>query len=259
MLAIYCLDRFRVEFDGVALNTSIGGKSLTVLKCMTASGRMLASYDVLAERLWPDCNFEVARNRLRVAVHGLRRMLDPLKRMPDLVLSQGGSYMLNPRGSVWVDSDCFEKAWQRGVKCERAGDLLSAWHAFEEAESLYVRDYLEEDLYEDWTLLRRECLRDAYLALVERLAEWSLAEGDFDSCLVRCHKLLSRDPSHEGAYRMLMLSYKRLGQHMRALQWFQICESVLKRELGTGPSPETLATYAELRKAANFNLSLISR
>jgi DNA-binding SARP family transcriptional activator len=188
ILAVYCLDRFHVEIDGVPLEMRSGGKSLAVLKYMAAGSPRVTSRDALIESLWPDCEPSVASNRLRVAMHGLRRLLNPTKRRPELVISQDGAYHLNPLGQLWVDADSFEEALQRGVELERRADMAGAGDAFREAEELYLRDFLEEDLYEDWTLLRRECLRDGYLMLVEKLAKVVVRRGR----LQRLHRALSQ-------------------------------------------------------------------
>lgn len=246
MLSVFLLDRFRVELNGEPLNIGLGGKSLAVLKYMAGCGMLTSSRDALIENLWPECEPAVASNRLRVAIHGLRRLLTAGSPGIGLVINQGSGYRLNPGGQLCVDADLFESSWQSGLDYERAGDRASARRCFLAGEKLYVRDYLEEDLYEDWTVLRRESLRDDFLMLVGNLAEWSLAEGDYGGCVDRCHKLLSRDPCHEGAYRMLMLAHLRRGQRLRALQWFRLCCETLERELSSLPSDETLHVYHEV-------------
>jgi DNA-binding SARP family transcriptional activator len=137
-----------VGIDGVPLEMRSGGKSLAVLKYMAARSPRVTSRDALIESLWPDCEPSVASNLLRVAMHGLRRLLNPTKRLPELVISQDGAYRLNPLGQLWVDADNFEEALQRGVELERRADIAGPGDAFREAEELYLRDFLEEDLYE---------------------------------------------------------------------------------------------------------------
>ena len=72
-------------------------------------------------------------------------------------------------------------------------------------------------------------------------------EGDDDvSCATWCRKLLQQDPLNEEAYCVLVTSYLRPGQSGRALRWFEVCERLLKTELGVRPSATTLALRAEI-------------
>jgi DNA-binding SARP family transcriptional activator len=246
VVSLYCLGRFCIEVNGRALDTSGVGRSLTILKLLAGRGRRSTPRDVLLEALWPDSEAEVAGNRLRVAMHGLRRLLasaDP----GELLVFRDGCYLLNPGGLVRVDADDFEVLWEQGVRLEREGRRADATDAFVHAEALYAGDYLEEDLYEEWTLLRRERLRDAYLHLLAMLAEWAAADGDYAGCIVHCQKILAQDACREDIYRLLMRAHAAAGQRSRALRWYEICAVTLRRELDMAPSDETAALARRLR------------
>ncbi|MFQ5813116.1 MAG: BTAD domain-containing putative transcriptional regulator [Anaerolineae bacterium] len=246
MLALFCLGKFRVEIDGMPVDTRAGGKSLAILKFLAGRDGHPTPRDILMEALWPDSDAEAAGNRLRVAVHALRRLLAPAGKSLDILTYQDGCYLLNPGVSVRIDADEFETLWQRGVRLERQGRRAEAAEAYAQAELLYSGDYLEEDLYEEWTLLRRECLRDAYVDLLGKLATWSITEGDYGDCIVRCQKILAQDPCREDAYRLLMRCYAATGQKARALRWYNICAANLRREVGVTPSPQTVALRRRL-------------
>lgn len=109
---------------------------------------------------------------------------------------------------------------------------------------------MEENPYEEWTLLRREALKDTYLAVLGKLADYSLQAADYESCIVYCQKTLVRDACREDAYRRLMRSYSRLGQRYQALRWYRICKRVIQTELETSPDPETVALYHQILQAS---------
>ena len=47
-----------------------------------------------------------------------------------------------------------------------------------------------------------------------------------------------------------MQVYLQAGQHSAALQQYQSCEKILRRELGLDPQPETHQLYKQIRKGA---------
>ena len=61
-----------------------------------------------------------------------------------------------------------------------------------------------------------------------------------------CAKMLAVDACNEGAHRMLMRSYARLGQPQFAQRQYQTCIQILNRELGIPASPETTELYRQI-------------
>lgn len=251
VLSIFCLGPFRVEMDGIPLGSAAGGKPLRVLKFLAGrSGRPLPR-EVLMEALWPDADPDSAANRLRVAVHALRQSLgDGADR---IIAYEDGCYRLNPLGTVAVDADDFEQCWQRGLRSEREKQPEEAIEHFLLAEELYRGDFLEEDLYEEWALVRREQLKDMYLSMIARLAAAARDSGAHTGCIDYCRKLLGHDPCNEEAYRMLMASHVAIGQHARAVRWYQVCEATLREQLGLAPTAATRAVRDSLLLARGAN------
>jgi len=103
-----------------------------------------------------------------------------------------------------------------------------------------------EDLYEDWTMVERERLANAYVDMLDRLAAHYMETGQLRECVRACYQVLEKDRCHEDTYRLLMRCYARLGMRGRALRQYRLCEKILGREYGTTPSPETRALYRNL-------------
>jgi LuxR family transcriptional regulator, maltose regulon positive regulatory protein len=106
---------------------------------------------------------------------------------------------------------------------------------------VYRGDYLLEDLYEDWTMIERERLSNAYVDMLDRLTAHYLETGQLKESIEACYRTLEKDRCHEDGHRTLMRCYARLGQRGRALRQYHLCEGILGREYGTAPSPETQA------------------
>lgn len=253
-LKVHCFGHFEVLRQGVPIARWRRGKAKLLLKCLVAR-RQPISRDTLLDLLWPDADPSTAVNGLRVALHALRQALGSCGgpeggpddgREASVIISEGGTYRLNPTLDLWVDADEFDRHFASGLRLERNGQVAEAIAHYEQAESVYRDDYLLEDLYEDWTLVRREELKDQYLLVLTKLADACFQRGDAEGCIVRCHKILQRDACREDAYQRLMRCYLRLGQRSQALHWFELCEQTLRRELDVAPSDQTAAIYHEI-------------
>jgi len=154
--------------------------------------------------------------------------------------------MLSPKLELWVDVDDFERMWAAGLRLEKRRDVEGAARQYRLANELYRGDYLEDEPYAEWTLLRREALKDTYLAILGKLANISFKANDYDNCIRYSQKILAKDSCHEEAYRWLIRCYIRLGQPHRALQWYDLCVAALKREIDSTPDHETTSLYHQL-------------
>src|SRR4029453_197125 len=86
------------------------------------------------------------------------------------VFLEDGYYRLSPGVRVTTAVDDFDRHHDRGRKMEKARRVREAAMEYEKAIELYRDDYLIEDLYEDWTMVERERLANAYMDLLDRLA-----------------------------------------------------------------------------------------
>jgi DNA-binding SARP family transcriptional activator len=246
---VHLLGPFQVEMPGRSYGPGVPGQARTVLEFLISQGRRPTPKDALLELLWPESDPDTAASRLRVVMHTLRKTIPGTGYgSGDLVIMSGNNFMLNPQAPMWVDVEEFERHWLAGWRLARAGRSVEALHEYEQAEALYRGDYLEDEPYADWTLLRREALRDAYASILSLLAIMSLKAGDYVGCTIWAQKLLAQDSCREDAYRLLMTSHQRLGQSSRATYWYNLCVWSLKRELGIEPSIETQELYEGMQR-----------
>lgn len=248
-LNVSCLGRFEINSEWGRVQRWHSVKAKSVLQYILNRPREPVIKDVLMETLWPDCSPQAAGNNLKAAIYGLRRTLGQLsqgKENSPYVLFVQGSYLLNPEIELWVDVEEFERHWLAGRLQEREGKGDEAVREYRMAETLYRGDYLEEEPYEEWTLLRRESLKDTYLIILGKLADYSMDTGDYEDCILYCQKIMTKDPCREDAYRRLMRCYSRLGRKNRALRWYQICQKTIQVELDTTPDAATTSLYQKL-------------
>jgi len=247
-LQVRFLGHFEMLCDGETMPLGRNGKALTILKYLLANRARPVSQDHLMGWLWPESNLKKARWSLNSAIHGLRKLLGGCSSSvsTNYVFLEDGYYRLSPSVRVTTDVDDFDKRHERGRRLENNCRMREAAIEYEKAVALYRGDYLVEDLYEDWTMVERERLTNAYMDLLDRLAVHYMEVEQYQESIRACYRVLEKDRCHEDSYRLLMQCYARLGLRARALHQYRMCEQILEQEYGTSPSPETRSLYVRL-------------
>ncbi|MEZ4731570.1 MAG: BTAD domain-containing putative transcriptional regulator [Caldilineaceae bacterium] len=191
------------------------------------------SRDLLAELLWPERTQDQARANLRLALHRLRRQLDPF------LLITRQSIGLNPSAVIDVDAMRFETHLADGQLAQ--------------ATALYQGDFLagfyldESPAYEQWALLERERLRTLALAAWQQRVEQLAATGQRQAAIEGAQRLLQLDPLHEATHRHLIRLLAQTGQRSAALAQYESCRQLLLAELDAPPDEITTALAEQIR------------
>lgn len=256
-LRVRCFGPFRVERGEAEVSLARLGKASMILKYL-ATMRQPVQRDVLMEILWPETAPQTANNRLKVAMHHLRQAFAPTDTAPDCrdcILFGSGCYFLNPDFEIQVDMEMFERSWQTGLQLERAGRLADAIPFYLQAEALYGGDFLEEDRLEEWTLVRREALKDTFLTILDKLSRYWFKTNHPQRAIEGWKKILHYDPSREDTYRQLMICLASCGQRAVAMRWYEVCARVLRQQLDLEPEPETRSIYETIRTGKPLNIA----
>ncbi len=243
--------RFELLRDGEIVPLGHNARALAILKYLLARRARPVPQDYLMDWLWPESTTKRARWSLNSAVYALRKLLGgclPSLPASETVLFEKGRYRLSQRISLSADTDEFDSHFAEGRRLEEAGRIPEAVAEYEKAVELYRDDYLVEDLYEDWTVIERERLIDAYRELLHRLAVYYMKTGQPRESVRTCYRVLEKDRCDEDTHRLLMDCFVCLGQRSRALRQYRLCERALKQEYGMTPSPQTRAFYAKVLK-----------
>jgi two-component SAPR family response regulator len=242
-LIVYCLGPFRTYQNDQLITDWRSLKAKSIFKYLLANSETPIAKDILMDVFWPDADPEAARRNLHQAIYSLRQTLKG--EQPDFqhIRFENDCYLLNPEMGVWIDFQEFEYHVTVGRRAEAAGDLESAMAAYGIAEGLYLADFLEEDLYEDWPRTQREHLRSIYLEIIGRLSCHYEERGELTAAVALCRKALSLDICNEDAHRRLMRCWLAQGQRHLAVRQYHICVDVLAKELDLPPSEETVALY----------------
>jgi len=222
-------------------------RGLSLLKYLLLHHKQSTPRDVLMDMFWPEAEPELARNNLNVAMHNLRKSLFDVTDLP-MILYENGFYSLPADLEVWLDVDEFERCTKAGKRLEALDQLPAAIAEYEAAISLYQGDFLEQNPYDEWTVLDRERLRIAYLDTLDRLSQIYFRQERYAACRTVCQLILIADRCREDAHCLLMRCYSRQGQSHLALRQFQNCVEALRDELDVEPEVATSQLAERIRR-----------
>ncbi|HEU0213158.1 MAG TPA: BTAD domain-containing putative transcriptional regulator [Jiangellaceae bacterium] len=240
------LGPFELRFDGLGVTMRCGQRGLSVMRYLLSRRRHACPRDELLAEFWPDVAPSVARNRLQVAVSGVRRALLEVTNMHVIEYADGG-YQINPDLRVETDVGRFEAALAAARSAERAGDPRGALAAYREAIGHYRGDFASDSPYEQWTVLPRESLRLGFIDALDRLSRIQFGSGRLDDCIATGHRMLDVDPCREDAHRLLMRCYASQGRAYQAIRQYEFCRRVLTAMLQSEPDIETTRLYRAVR------------
>ena len=246
-LHITCFGGFTVRRSGLPVALCSNRNGQTILRYLLTQQGHRASVDALMAALWPEEESEIAHHKLQVAVSALRRSLnngfdcDP---GGGYILCKNRVYQLNPAVSLRTDVEEFLAFYQAGQQANGKGTVAQ----FEKACQLYAGPYLTEDLYADWSFMRREQLSHIYLSMCGTLADNYLEAGRYEDTVKWATAILKENQSDEAAHRQLIRAYFALGRRSDALRQFHRCQYILNEELGVQPMPETTELFHTILK-----------
>ncbi len=186
----------------------------------------------LADLYWPEAPAARARRNLNTALWQIRRVLPA----GDYLVSSTQDVQLNPAASLWLDVEEFESLLAAAPQAT-AGDAIAH---LRQAVALYRGDLLA-GFYDDWVLDERYRLEGRLLSALARLARAYQEQGDPGEALVCAQELLRHDPLREDIHRQVICLHLALGDSLAAARQCNRCRALLEAELGSAPSPETLA------------------
>jgi DNA-binding SARP family transcriptional activator len=240
------LGGFEVTVDGRAVSFQNGPRGLMLLKYLLANHPRPQQRDVLMDIFWPGVDPRRARSRLHVALSGLRRSFKGFIDGP-VVEFRAGRYQISSELDLQTDVEEFERLAAAVGEAEQVGERATAIVLCERAIDVYRGDFMVDEPYEDWALLRRETLRVKYLDLLDRLTTSYLADDRIGECISAAQQILHQDACREDAHRLLMRCYARQGRLHQVTRQFELCSRAIESALGCEPSEATATLYRSIR------------
>jgi DNA-binding SARP family transcriptional activator len=246
VLHLELLGDFRLRTETGALVTISARKSQAMLAYLGVKPAQLVSRDKMAGLLWSSTAPEQARQSLRQTLSTLRRELAAVS--PQKILVEEGDFLSLDAHSVHCDVVEFEALVATGTP-----------EALDPATRLYGGDFLDgfqidEEKFDQWVLAERDRLHRMALRAHAQLVEQLARSGSLDEAIAIAQQALRVDPLQESMHRTLMRLYQQSGDLLNALQQYDVCAKILRRELDVEPDAETRGLQqeiVELRKKRN--------
>jgi len=251
-LEVRQLGRFQVLRDDVPIRAEAWSrqKTLAIAKVLLSRRGYVFHLDQLTEAVFPDSDPSKAARNVRARVVELRRTLEPeLARPADsqFVLTAGTGYVFSREAPCWVDTEAFLGFLDLAHAAADAGAMQEAIDRYREACSLYRGDYLEEDVYEEWTIRARQEYREQFVLANLRRAGCHAGLGQYQQAIDCSRRALDKDRYREEAYRQLMHCFTSLSEPGKAIQAYAECVKA-QAELGATPSQEMEMLCREIKQ-----------
>jgi len=238
-----------VRGDELVSESRFPGRQGRLCFAMLAAGRDVAvPRDGIAEELWGADPPPAWGQALRALISKLRTALAPVSLGGEAIEHAFGSYELRLPAGAWVDLEAAEDAAHRAEAALLGGewDDANGWALV--ANAIARRRFLPgED--GPWVTRRRAVLTDVRVRALECRAEVSLRTGRFPLAVNDADLVLQLEPFRETAHRLLMRAHVEAGNAAEALRAYERYRSLLSRELGVGPSPETESIYLQILRS----------
>jgi DNA-binding SARP family transcriptional activator/tetratricopeptide (TPR) repeat protein len=234
-LHVYVMGPPRVEWLGQPL--AVPRRQARALLFRLASSQRAVSRQALSFLFWPDIHEADARRHITRLLTHLRRALP----VPEVLQAAGDRVGLD-----------MLRAWSDVVEFDRLCAVQDSYHRFtalQQAVALYRGPFLaglslpSSPEFEAWSL-QEQCARERlYLEALDLLIEHCTAQGAYHEAIAYAQRYLETDELAETTHRRLIELYALDGDRGAALRQFERCATILERELGVSPLPETRMAY----------------
>ncbi|MEU8238206.1 BTAD domain-containing putative transcriptional regulator [Actinoplanes missouriensis] len=243
----YLFGPFRVfrEAESLGQRSHRREKALMLLKWFLLNPGRLRSIDELIEMICPDTAPEKATASFHVAMHCLRRMLEPdLRRGEEssYILRSGTNFYRFEAGNRWwTDTGEVDWLFEQGRTSDDHGDARRACFYYGQLVAHPVRRFLEDDDSQTpWLVPYRRRYEGLHVQALLRLMQIHGERGETEEAAEYAYQMLMLDPYNERAAITVVESDLEHGRarHARRKLW-RFVESCT-RDLGISPSRDVL-------------------
>lgn len=239
LLDIDLLGDLQMRSASGSLYTISAKKSQALLAYLGVKPSQRASREKIASLLWSSTGPDQARQSLRQTLSTLRKELSQLSPDEKILIEENDLLGLD-ESLVECDVADFESLVAAGTE-----------EALTKASHLYRGDFLDgfqinEERFDQWVMAERDRLHRMALRGHMQLLEMQSRRGAVDEAIATAQRSLRIDILQEPVHRALMRLYMQSGDLVNALQQYETCAKVLKRELRIEPDAETKALHRDI-------------
>lgn len=241
MIKIWFLGSFKVKINGIFIPIERwkSKKALALFKYLSCQPNKKVPKDSIIELLWSECDPEMYTHNLHTTIYNLRRSLSAKQNERSIIRYCNGLYWFNAAQDCYIDIFEFKDLAKQAFELEVL-DPTAALELYNQALKLYRGDFLEEDMYEDWTINIRDTLRGQYTEMIIQAAQlWMQCHQNYREAIRICREALSYDDTVERLHQIIIRCYLAEGRNADAMLQYKACEKSLMKEMGLPPSEET--------------------
>jgi len=216
-----------------------GRKSRAILACLCLASGMPVRRARLAALLWDRVPEDQARKSFRQSLRELVSAMGPLA--AELISASRETVRLDVN-QCWIDAVALvspHPSAPHSLRSDLAG--LCTGELLEELEGA-------SPSFDQWLLGERTRFTEKLRGLLEaELVELTRSEREPSKRASAARRLITFDPTHEGASRALMRALSDMGERAQAVREYHRCRTALKKALDVEPSAETQALYKAVK------------
>jgi DNA-binding SARP family transcriptional activator len=247
MMAYYRI-RLLGEVSIVAVSTEkaieLPGKAVELLFFLLLHAHKPHHRESLAAQLWPEATAVSAAKYFRQLLWRLQSAMNVGHDAP-LLLNEKRWVRLNPAVAVWSDAAQLAASFAQ-VRNRAGADLAQEQFLATRRSIAHYQGDLLPGWYQTWCLIERERYRSIFLALIDKLMGYCLANGRFDEGVQYGLTMLHHDVTREKTHRGLMRLYSLSGDRSSALRQYEQCKTILAQELEVTPTVATRQLYRHI-------------
>ena len=239
LLRIESLGDLQMRSESGSLVNISAKKSQALLAYLGVKPSQRVSREKISSLLWSSTGPDQARQSLRQTLSTLRKELAQIAPDEKVLIEESDLLGLN-ESEVECDAAAFETLVATGTE-----------EALAKSTELYRGDFLDgfsinEERFDQWVLGERDRLHRMSLRAHTALMDMQSRRGAIDDAIATGQRSLRIDVLQEPTHRALMRLYVQSGDLVGALQQFELCAKVLKRELRVDPDAETKAVHRDI-------------
>ena len=259
-LAISLLGHFQVKLADRHVTQFEADSARALLTCLVMNVESPFRRDMLAGLLWPERPDAAARHNLRQALNRLRNAIGDREAIPPFLQITRQIIQFNPASDYWLDVAAFTDLLAASAELQRRRPELcrSCVRLLQKAAELYGGDFLvgfslgNNIPFEEWLVMEREHLRRQALEAFHQLAIYHEKCGEYAQAEHYARRQIELEPWREEAHRQLIRALALSGRRSEALAQYEICQRMLAKELGVGPTVETTVLCEQIKTGRIF-------
>lgn len=229
-------------------------KACLLLKWFLLNPGRLCSADEFIDLFWPETSLETAMGNFHVTMHYLRHVLEPglsSRQEPTYIRRKPNNfYWFQMDESWWIDANDIQTLFERARTYDLCGDEQRAAFYYRKVAGYCSQGFLADGDAETWLSPYRRRYKHIYAQVLVRLIQIYTQAQMLEEVLEYAYQLLSLEPCHEDATRVIVDAHLQQGNVSIAQRRLDAFWQASQRELGLRPNHEFQVLRERVRAAS---------